>query len=114
METSGNYSQLTHYYRKRESTPQEKFDEQGVYNCIKLCGTDKAAGPDRYTMDFYIKCWEVLKHHIMEAFHNFHAQEMFEKSFNATYIDLIPKKKGAKELKDFRPISLLGAFTNLF
>ena len=35
---------------------------------------------------------------------------MFEKSFNAPYIVLIPKKKGAKELRDFRPISLIGNF----
>jgi len=33
---------------------------------------------------------------------------MFEKSFNATFIALIPKKYGAEELKDFRPISLIG------
>lgn len=33
----------------------------------------------------------------MEAPHNFHAQEMFEKSFNATYIALIQKKKKKKK-----------------
>ncbi|WMV36832.1 hypothetical protein MTR67_030217 [Solanum verrucosum] len=33
---------------------------------------------------------------------------MFEKSFNATFTALIPKKYGAEELKDFRPISLIG------
>ncbi|XP_047257604.1 uncharacterized protein LOC124889669 [Capsicum annuum] len=49
----------------------------------------------------------------MEAFHNFHSSEIFEKSFNATYIALIPKKAGAKELKDFRPISLIGSFYKL-
>jgi len=49
----------------------------------------------------------------MEAFNNFHSQEMFEKSFNATYIALIPKKTGAKELRDFRPISLIGSFYKL-
>lgn len=33
----------------------------------------------------------------------------FVKSFNSTFITLIPKKKGAMEIKDFRPISLLGS-----
>lgn len=38
---------------------------------------------------------------------------MFERSFNATFIELIPKKKEAKELWDFRPISLIGSVYNL-
>ena len=33
---------------------------------------------------------------------------------NATFITLIPKKKGAKELRDFRPISLIGSIYKLF
>ena len=49
----------------------------------------------------------------MAAFHNFHSTGMFEKSYNATYIALIPKKIGTKELKDFRPISLIGSFYKL-
>ncbi|CAN4119502.1 unnamed protein product [Withania somnifera] len=59
-------------------------------------------------MGFFTKCWEVIKNDIMEVFHNFYEKEMFEKSFNAIYIALIPKKKGAMEPKDFRPISLIG------
>lgn len=50
----------------------------------------------------------------MKAFHNFHEHGFFEKSFNATFIALIPKKKGAKELRDFRPISLIGSVYKLF
>ena len=46
----------------------------------------------------------------MAAFHNFYEQEMFEKSVNATYIALIPKKKGAKELEEFKLISLIRSF----
>lgn len=40
-----------------------------------------------------------FKADVMDAFHGFFENEMFEKSSNATYIALIPKKKGAKELK---------------
>ena len=32
---------------------------------------------------------------------------MFGKSLNATFMDLISKKVGALEVKDFRPISLV-------
>lgn len=50
----------------------------------------------------------------MNAFQNFYEQEMFEKSFNATFIALIPKKKGANELRDFRPISLISSIYKIF
>jgi len=70
---------------------------------------DKTPGPDGFTMGFYIKCWEVVKGDIMKTFQHFYDQGRFERSFNATFIALIPKKKGAKELRDFRPISLIGS-----
>lgn len=49
----------------------------------------------------------------MEVFHNFHSRKIFEKRFNASYIALIPKKVCAKELSDFRPISLIGSVYKL-
>ena len=44
----------------------------------------------------------------MDVFQNFHTQAMFEKSFNASFLALIPKKVDAMEVKDFWPISLVG------
>lgn len=49
----------------------------------------------------------------MEAFHDFHKMEIFERSFHAIFIALIPKKKGANELRDFRPIHLVGSVYKL-
>jgi hypothetical protein len=47
---------------------------------------------------------EVIKADIMGVFHDFHASSKFEKSLNATFISLIPKKTGAIDLKDFCPM----------
>ena len=44
----------------------------------------------------------------MNVFHNFHTHAVFEKSLNATFLALIPKKNDAVDVKDFRPISLVG------
>jgi hypothetical protein len=44
----------------------------------------------------------------MEVFKEFHQREKFEKSFNVTFVSLIPKKGGVVEIKDFRRISLVG------
>jgi len=35
-----------------------------------------------------------MKQDIIDAFRIFHEHEVFEKSFNATFIALIPKRKG--------------------
>ena len=44
----------------------------------------------------------------MTVFHHSHVTGWFEKSLNATFITLIPKKAAAVEIKDFWPISLVG------
>ena len=62
-------------------------------------------------MGSFVTCWEIVKKDVMATFQNFHSHEIFEKSFNAT--DIIPKKNGAKELRDFRPISLVGSVYKL-
>lgn len=43
----------------------------------------------------------------MQTFHNFHSHQVFDKSFNATFVALTPKKAGANELRGFKPISLI-------
>ena len=44
----------------------------------------------------------------MAALHNFHEQAVFERILNVSFLALIPKKSDAVEVKDFRPISLVG------
>ena len=46
-------------------------------------------------------------------FKDFHEQKAFLKSLNTTFLVLIPKKGGAEELGDFRPISLVGGLYKL-
>ena len=49
-----------------------------------------------------------MKTDIMNMFHAFHTLAVFEKSLNATFLALIPKKVDAEDVKDFRPINLVG------
>jgi hypothetical protein len=44
----------------------------------------------------------------MVVFSEFHDRGEFVKSINSTFIALILKVHGFKEIKDFRPISLVG------
>ena len=49
----------------------------------------------------------------MSFFNNFHEGAKFIKSLNATFLVLISKKSGVKDLRDFRPISLVGSLYKL-
>lgn len=66
---------------------------------------DKSPGPDGYTSEFYKASWEIIGTEFILAVQSFFAKGFLPKSLNATILALIPKKKGAKEMKDFRPIS---------
>jgi hypothetical protein len=46
---------------------------------------------------------------VLAVFSEFHEYGSFLRSLNATFLSLIPKKTNAVEVKDFRPISLVGS-----
>jgi hypothetical protein len=52
-----------------------------------------------------------LKDDLIHVFRNFHGHKLFEKSLNDNFIalNLVLKKLGSLELKDFGPISLMGS-----
>jgi hypothetical protein len=74
---------------------------------------DKAPGPDGFTMAFFQKCWSVIEGDVMDFFAEVHTHCKFEKSLNASFIALIPKKQNASNIRDFRPISLIGSVYKL-
>ena len=86
---------------------ERPFEEAEIFEVIKEFNGDKSPGPDDFPMAFFQACWGTLKLDIMAVFHHFHVIGQFEKSLNATFIALIPKKVAAVEVKDFRPISLV-------
>jgi len=49
----------------------------------------------------------------MNMFAEFFSSGKFVASLNITFISLIPKKIGAVNIKDFRPISLVGCMCKL-
>lgn len=68
---------------------------------------DKAPDSDGFTISFYQHCWDIIKSDLLKVFDEFYISEEFYEHINNTFITLIPKKRFAKELKDFKPISLL-------
>jgi hypothetical protein len=68
---------------------EKPFEESEVIEVLRGINSDKVLGPDGFTMAFFQACWDVIKD-VMRVFHDFHARSKFEKSFNATFIALIP------------------------
>jgi hypothetical protein len=91
-----------------ESRWLEREFEEEVLKVVKNMKGYKAPGPDGFSMDFIKACWGVIKEDFMAVFREFHSKARLQDSLNASFIALIPKKMGAVDLKDFRPISLVG------
>uniref|UniRef100_A0A2N9J257 Reverse transcriptase domain-containing protein n=1 Tax=Fagus sylvatica TaxID=28930 RepID=A0A2N9J257_FAGSY len=87
---------------------ERPFGEEEVADVVSGFNGDKAPGPDGFSMGFYQFCWDILRPDVMAFLNYFHDLCSFEKSLNATFVSLIPKKTEALEVKDFRPISLVG------
>lgn len=87
---------------------QRPFEGEEILECLNQCAKEKAPGPDGYPMVFFQTFWALLMEDIIKTAQFFHSNHAFKKSFNATFA-LIPKKPGASNWKDFRPISLVRA-----
>ncbi|RVW34350.1 Transposon TX1 uncharacterized 149 kDa protein [Vitis vinifera] len=91
---------------------ESPFSEAEVHSALMEMNGDKAPGPDGFTVAFWQSCWGFVKE-ILAMFKEFHEQNTFLKSLNNTFLVLIPKKGGAEDIGDFRPISLLGGLYKL-
>ena len=87
---------------------EQPFTEKEIHAALMGMNGDKAPGPDGFTVAFWQSCWEFAKEEIVDLFKEFFEENSFAKSLNSTFLVLIPKKGGAEDLGDFRPISLLG------
>jgi hypothetical protein len=88
---------------------EHPFEEDEVTLVVQNMNGDKSPGPDGFPMSFYHACWQVVKGDIMAVFAELYAKGSLERSLNVTFLTLIPKKANADEVRDFRPISLLGS-----
>jgi hypothetical protein len=91
-----------------------QFTEEEVWDSIKQLPSDSAPGPDGFTGRFYKACWLIIKDDVMAVFSAIWSRKFahFNK-LNTALITLIPKKEGADEVKDFRPISLVHSMAKL-
>ena len=85
------------------------FTEEEVLAAISGLNDDKAPGPDGFPIAFWSFSGDFVKEEVMGFFKDFFQNEQFVKSLNATFLVLVPKGSIVEDLKDLRPISLVGS-----
>ena len=88
---------------------ERPFENDEIFNVVSNMNGDKSLGPDGFSMTFYHACWPFLQDDVLAVFAKFHEYGSFQRSLNTTFLSLIPKRANAVEVKDFRPISLVGS-----
>nr|XP_016476809.1 PREDICTED: uncharacterized protein LOC107798345 [Nicotiana tabacum] len=86
---------------------ERAMEEEEVRAAVVSCAGDKARGSDRFTLAFFQHCWRIVKVELMETTVEFQETREFERSLNASFVTIAPKKERATSIKDYRPISLL-------
>ena len=88
---------------------ERPFEKEEIFNVVSNMNGDKSPGPDGFPMSFYHACWSILQDVLLAVFAEFYEYGSFERSLNALFLSLISKRANAVEVKDFRPISLVGS-----
>ncbi len=88
---------------------ERRFEKEEIVQVLKDLQGDKAPGPDGFTIAFFQKCWQVVERDILDFFEEVYTHCKFKKSLNTSFITLIPKKVNVLNIKDYRPISLIGS-----
>lgn len=68
---------------------------------------NKSHGPDGLTAEFFKEAWPVIGKDVTLAIQSFFIKGFLPKGLNSTILALIPKKKKARMMKDYRSIFLL-------
>ena len=104
---------MRYFFKTLDSLDNESleghFSEEEVTKALSDLGGDKVLGPDGFTLAFWNFFWPIVGGEVMQVFEEFHLQNACCRSLNATFLVLIPKKGGASDVQDFRPISLVGS-----
>jgi mannosylglycoprotein endo-beta-mannosidase len=79
-------------------TLTQPFSEEEVKQALFQMEQNKASGPDCITIEFYQKCWGIIKHDIMEMFIEFYEGNLNVNRLNYRVITLLPKSVDANKI----------------
>ncbi|GKV51081.1 hypothetical protein SLEP1_g57759 [Rubroshorea leprosula] len=105
-----NFQQIS---EEKKEWLERPFSVEEIEEGLRSCDGSKAPGPDGFNFNFLKFAWHCIKEDFINFFSEFHRNGKLVRGLNSSFIALIPKKLNAVELKDFRPISLIGCVYKL-
>lgn len=99
--------------RETKAGLEQSFRTEEVVTALHSLKEDKAPGPNGFPSRFYVEFWDTIGTDVMEVMREFHESASWCRSLIASFISLIPKKAGVEEIKDYRPISVVGKMYKL-
>lgn len=85
------------------------FTGEEVFTALSELNGEKAPGQDEFPNAFWQFSWDFVREEVIRFFKEIFDQKKFVRSLNSTFLVLIPKKENLEDIKDFRPISLVGS-----
>ncbi|CAH8263184.1 unnamed protein product [Arabidopsis lyrata] len=91
----------------QQSSLSSPFSGEDIRSCLFKMPLNKTPGPDGFPAEFFKTTWSIIGQDLTSAVLHFFRDSFIPSGLNSTSLVLIPKRPGAVELKDFRPISCL-------
>lgn len=79
--------------------------EEEIRDVVSKMPSNKSPGPYGFTTEFFKSSWSIIAKDFTIAVQSFFSKGFLPKGFNATILELIPKKDSAQEMRDYKPIS---------
>lgn len=81
-------------------------DTGEILSATKLMNAHSSRGNDGYTGHFFVYCWDIIKSDVCAFVEDFFMGAYIPKEISSTTLVLIPKIEHARNIGNFRPISL--------
>eukprot|EP00253_Pinus_taeda_P016135 PITA_16135 len=109
-ETTYFLSNIPHLIKPEDNASLiSEATEEEIIKVIWSMESDKAPGPDGFTIHFYKVCWNIIKVDLQKMIKGFMRKAKIGGGTNSTYLALIPKESNPETFTRFRPISICNA-----
>ncbi|GKU86141.1 hypothetical protein SLEP1_g705 [Rubroshorea leprosula] len=100
-------------FEEKKEWLERPFSVEEIEEGLRSCDGSKAPGPDGYNFNFLKFAWHCIKEDFISFFSEFHWNGKLVRGLNSSFLALVPKKLNVVNLKDYRPISLIGCVYKL-